>query len=100
MCIIKWYVSKFIDADTFFRRRGKLGRLALSVLLIPCWNYLTWQLSRKQRIEWAVLDTFDALSPKFDRTMTMRGFKKLVHGVAVHGYSVDYGGNGLVARIW
>lgn len=41
--------------------------------LIPVANYVEEKsLSRKQRYEWAVLDTFDMLAPTFDQPQTIR----------------------------
>jgi SAM-dependent methyltransferase len=41
------------------------------IFVIPIANYVhEKQLSRDQRYQWAVLDTFDMLSPEFDQPMT------------------------------
>lgn len=46
-----------------------LGRAFMFVL--PVANYVNEkQLSHKQRYDWAILDTFDMLSPQFDQPMT------------------------------
>jgi SAM-dependent methyltransferase len=48
-----------------------LGRIFK--FIIPYANYVRKQdLSLKQRYEWAILDTFDMLSPTFDKPMTHR----------------------------
>ena len=48
-----------------------LGRLF--VFVIPVANYVGEpQLSRSQRYDWAILDTFDMLSPEFDQPQTER----------------------------
>lgn len=41
------------------------------MFLIPVANYVhERQLSREQRYAWAILDTFDMLSPQFDQPQT------------------------------
>jgi hypothetical protein len=47
------------------------GRLFM--FLIPVANYVHERtLTREQRYEWAVLDTFDMLSPQYDQPRTAR----------------------------
>lgn len=46
-----------------------LGKLF--IFMIPVANYVNEkQLTREQRYQWAILDTFDMLSPQFDQPMT------------------------------
>lgn len=58
----------FPVTDILFRLPG-LGRVF--TFLIPVANYVhEKQLSRDQRYAWAILDTFDMLSPHFDQPQT------------------------------
>ncbi len=58
----------FPVTDILFRIPG-LGKAFMFV--IPIANYVhDKQLNREQRYSWAVLDTFDMLSPAFDQPMT------------------------------
>jgi SAM-dependent methyltransferase/uncharacterized protein YbaR (Trm112 family) len=58
----------FVATEVLFRL-PYLGRVLAFV--IPVANYVHMpDLSAKQRYEWAVLDTFDMLSPRYDQPMT------------------------------
>jgi len=52
--------------------------------IIPYANYVDMKkLSTKQRYEWAILDTFDMLSPAFDLPMTEREVRNSLEKVAM-----------------
>jgi uncharacterized protein YbaR (Trm112 family) len=58
----------FPITDVLFRIPG-LGRVFM--FMIPVANYVNENaLTRKQRHDWAILDTFDMLAPKFDQPQT------------------------------
>lgn len=60
--------AAFPITDVLFRLPG-LGRVFK--FLIPVANYVDERaLTREQRYQWAILDTFDMLSPQFDQPMT------------------------------
>jgi SAM-dependent methyltransferase len=63
-----------------------LGRYFM--FAIPVANYVhEKQLSRDQRYAWAVLDTFDMLSPRFDQPMTEAEATKALADEGVHDIS-------------
>jgi hypothetical protein len=98
--IIKRYIPIYLPFDTFIRRNFKsrsneiLGRIP-----IPCWNYLDIGLSKKQRLEWAILDTFDALGPAFDYPKTLDEVAEMVNSPENEELEIFYGSNGVVANI-
>ncbi len=62
---------------------GKLFKFA-----IPIANYVhEEQLNRKQRYAWAVLDTFDMLSPHFDQPMTEAEIVRALEGSGIGEFS-------------
>jgi ubiquinone/menaquinone biosynthesis C-methylase UbiE/uncharacterized protein YbaR (Trm112 family) len=66
----------FPITDLLFRA-PKLGKLF--AFLIPVANYVhEKRLTREQRYKWAILDTFDMLSPEFDSPMTEREAVKIL----------------------
>jgi SAM-dependent methyltransferase len=68
--IVEWYVPRWLKADTWLRRRVPARLMRYIDGIVPCNDYrgADWArgMSDEQLEAWAVLDTFDALSPKFD----------------------------------
>ena len=64
---------------------------------IPVANYVNEkQLSRKQRYDWAVLDTFDMLSPYYDQPMTEEEASKALQNEGVASKRTSQNGLNLV----
>ena len=97
--IIKCYIPFWLPIDTFIRKIPLIGEKILACLLIPCWNYTGIGLSYKQRKRWAILDTFDALSAKYDLPKNMEEIKQMVEDEENASCELFYGGNGIVANI-
>jgi 2-polyprenyl-3-methyl-5-hydroxy-6-metoxy-1,4-benzoquinol methylase len=74
--IIKWYIPKYIEFDTLIRRIPKIGIILTGIIPVPCWNYLDKGYSKRERINHAIMDTFDALSPKYDFPKTISEIKE------------------------
>lgn len=73
------------------------GRFLVSV--IPCWNYTGFlPLTRDQVREWAILDTFDALSAHYDFPQTIEEVRSWFEEAGLDGIEVRYGGNGIVGN--
>ena len=65
--------------------------------MIPVANYVhDKQLNKKQRYSWAVLDTFDMLSPAFDQPMTEEEARKPLTESGFEVSRLTYGGLNLV----
>lgn len=97
--LVKFYVPLYLPIDSFIKRIPKLGHLLSALIPVPCWNYLTLGLSDKQREEWAVLDTFDALSPRYDSPKTLKEVEEMVTNSENDYVEAFYGSNGVVANI-
>ena len=76
--IIEWYVPRWIPIDNWLlqhshecNRFNPLRYAGIIGGLIPCYNYIkhSWAqgLSLDQIKQWAILDTFDALTPVYDQ---------------------------------
>jgi len=71
LAVIKGAMPVLFPLTDVLFRIPLLGRLF--AFAIPIANYVNEpELSRKQRYDWAVLDTFDMLSPQFDQPQTER----------------------------
>ena len=80
--------------DTWVKRIPYLGVYLGSV--VPCWNYQHTPLSAEQKRLWAIMDTFDALSPRFDKPATRGVLEGWFRDGGFAGSVVREGGNGLL----
>jgi SAM-dependent methyltransferase len=93
--IVEWYVPRWLPLDTRLARVPKLGRFLTAV--VPCWNYTgLYPLDADELVAWAVLDTFDALSPRYDQAQTLETVKAWAREAELVEAEVRYGGNGIV----
>ena len=96
--VLNTYIPIWLPIDTAIRRIPYFGPKILGALRIPCWNYLRSGLSRQQRREWAVLDTFDALSAQYDEPRTLDQVRTMAALPELGEVDVFYGSNGVVAN--
>ncbi len=54
------------------------------------------RLDDDELVAWAVLDTFDALSPRYDEAQTLETVQGWVRESGLIDADVRYGGNGIV----
>jgi SAM-dependent methyltransferase len=93
--IVEWYVPRWLPIDTRLARVPKLGRFLTAV--VPCWNYTgLLPLDRDELVAWAILDTFDALSPLYDKPQTLEAVREWVREAGLEEAGVRYGGNGIL----
>jgi len=98
--IVEWYIPRYIGFDTLIRRIPLFGIVLTGLIPIPCWNYLEMGYSRKERIQHAIMDTFDALSPAYDNPNTIRDIKSWFAGQPhLSRVEVFSGSNGVVANV-
>jgi SAM-dependent methyltransferase len=92
---IEWYVPRWLPIDTRLARVPKLGRFLTAV--VPCWNYSgLLPLDRDELRAWAVLDTFDALTPRYDEPQTLESVRAWTREAELEDVEVRYGGNGIL----
>lgn len=100
LTIIKLYMPLWLPFDSLIKRLPRnLGYRILSRVPIPCYNYLHNGFTYSQRLEWAILDTFDALSAAYDYPKTMSEFEEMIAVVSTTKQDLFYGSNGLVANL-
>lgn len=92
--IVEWYVPKWLPVDTRLSRVPKVGRFLVAV--VPCANYTgALDLTPEQLRAWAILDTFDALSPRYDLPQTLETVRDWCAEAGFVDVDVRYGGNGI-----
>ena len=95
--IIEWYVPRWLPVDDVCSRIPKLRRLVPG--LIPCWNYRGMlPLTEPQRLEWAILDTYDALGARYDFPQTIETVRDWCTATGLIDVDVHPGGNGIEAN--
>lgn len=97
--IIETYMPYWLPVNTLIQHIPYFGPKIATLTMIPCWNYLRSGLTKKQRLEWAILDTFDALSSFYDVPRTLDEIREMMLGVqCLKDVEVFYGSNGVVAN--
>lgn len=100
--LVSWYVPKWLPIDTVlksvFFKIPRLGPVLAGLIPIPCWNHLHMGLSYRQRREWAILNTFDALGARYDTPMTAAEVERMVSRPG-RDVRVFLGANGVVANV-
>jgi SAM-dependent methyltransferase len=94
--IIEWYIPRWLPIDDRLRRVPRLGRFLIAV--VPCWNpYGLFDLSGEEKVAWTILDTFDALAPRYDHPQSVEDVERWCERAGLEDVSVRYGGNGVEA---
>ncbi len=95
--IIEWYVPRWLPIDTRLMRVPRIGRFLVAV--VPCWNYTgLLDLTPEELVAWAVLDTYDALSPRYDNPQTVESVREWCDAAGLVDADVRYGGNGVLVN--
>ncbi|MBF0518700.1 MAG: methyltransferase domain-containing protein [Nitrospirae bacterium] len=96
--ILRAYIPVWFPVDTVIKKIPFWGRFMGSV--IPCWNYTGRVKEYSDLIEWAVMDTFDALAPKYDLPQRFEDVLEWFQNSPdkLHSIDVFLGGNGIVGN--
>ncbi len=97
--IIRGYMPYWLPIDSLIRSIPKFGPAIVALLHIPCWNYIRQGFSYKERLEWAIMDTFDALGASYDIPKTLDEVKEMVDSLEIDKADIFYGSNGVVANL-
>ena len=65
--------------------------------LLPILQYEHWGIPPELNRDWAILDTFDMLSPKYDNPQTLRAVRGVFDRLGLKQADVRYGANGVAA---
>ncbi|BFU93663.1 MAG: hypothetical protein NTNFB02_03850 [Nitrospira sp.] len=95
---VKWYMPWWLPLDNKLDQIPFLWRFANYARgIVPCWNYTgVLPLSEQQIMDWAILDTFNSLSPKYDQPQTIGDIRSWFEEVKLSDIEVRYGSNGIV----
>jgi ubiquinone/menaquinone biosynthesis C-methylase UbiE len=96
--IVEFYVPLWLPIDTFIKKLPGFGSFISGMVPIPCWNYLHHDFTYRQRVEWAIMDTFDALAAKYDIPKTMAEVNGWCRNLPVERVEIFYGSNGIVVN--
>lgn len=95
--ILEWFVPRWLPFDSSLGRIPLLGRAISSI--IPCWNYAgIFPLTPDQLKTWAILDTFDALSARYDKPASLGTVKRWFTEAGLTDIQVRPGGNGIIGN--
>lgn len=95
--ILRWILPKWMPISTFLLRIPRVGFYLSQMIPNSNYTFIYPQLSKEQILEWAILDTFDMLTPRFDKPQTV---KTLRRWFTESGLEIKYcgeGANGFVA---
>jgi SAM-dependent methyltransferase len=98
LAILRTYIPLWLPVDTFLRRLPVLGHALRCALCVPCWNYHDLPIPADARVEWSVMDTFDALGARYDFPKTREEVRRMMDLPGAEILNVDYGGNGVFAN--
>ncbi|MEE3044744.1 MAG: class I SAM-dependent methyltransferase [Pseudomonadota bacterium] len=93
---LQWFIPLWLPIDTFLKKIPYAGNYLGSI--IPCWNYWNRPLSADQKVQWAVMDTFDALAPKYDIPASIEELESWFKEIGFTNIDVHPGGNGVVGN--
>lgn len=95
--ILARFIPRWLPIDDAMQRVPLLRRAVAAV--VPCWNYGgILPLTDEQRLEWALLDTFDALSAKHDHPQTPERLRQWFERAGLVDVDVGPGGTGFVGN--
>jgi SAM-dependent methyltransferase len=94
--LISRLAPPLVPLSIFLRRIfGKAGPP-----LLPILQYDHWGLPPDLNREWAIMDTFDMLSPVHDHPQSINTVTRWFQDAGFVDIAVEYGMNGIVARGW
>lgn len=92
------YINFMWPLAQFFMKIPKLGKMINWRLMIADYSYLLKNADQKTLKEWAILDTYDMISPAYDFPATLKTFKKWHIEEGLKNVDVHYGYNGVEGR--
>jgi len=91
--IIKFYIPYYFPFDSFLRTKlPKILRFLIRLILpIPCFNYINEKnipQDKRVLLEWAIMDTFDALGAKYDNPLSEKELQKIAKKIGLEKYKI------------
>ncbi|OGV72779.1 MAG: hypothetical protein A3K19_28280 [Lentisphaerae bacterium RIFOXYB12_FULL_65_16] len=96
LSILRFYIPLWLPVDTLLKRIPFFGFYLTGILPIPCFNHVGKGWDYRKRVEWGLLDTFDALATRYDFPQTLTDVEGWCQSPAVATAEVLPGRNGIV----
>lgn len=93
---IKWYIPYWFPLSTFLLKIPIIGKFLSQIIPICNYSQTYPTLNKSQLVEWAILDTFDMLSPEYDIPQTRRNLEKWVNKYQLDLIELRRGYNGYI----
>ena len=95
--IVKFYVPYYFPIDTFIKTKlpSIVSKLIRCLIPIPCANYTNSKnipQDKKKLIEWAIMDTYDALGAKYDSPLSLNELEKIGREIGLNNFKVRKSG--------
>ena len=95
--IVNFYIPYYFNIDTFIKKKfpSIISKFIRFLIPIPCVNYTDTKnvpQDKKKLIEWAIMDTFDALGAKYDKPLSLNELKKIGKKIGVNNFEVKRNG--------
>lgn len=98
--IIKWYVPLWFPISSILLKVPYFGVFLAQIIPITNYSKKFPMLSKQELINWAILDTFDMLTPAYDKPQSLSTLHKWAKEAKLEIIYSGRGGNGnvLVAK--
>jgi SAM-dependent methyltransferase len=93
---LEWFIPIWLPVDTTLNKVKHFANYLRSV--IPCWNYWDRPLTDEQKLQWSIMDTFDALAPAYDIPATIDDVRQWFIEADLINIEVRPGGNGVIGN--
>ena len=93
---LQWFIPKWLPFDTVIKSIPFFGKYLGAI--IPCWNYHYLDLPKKLQVDWAIMDTFDALAPAYDKPVSLKEVRRWFELNELKEIDVFQGSNGIVGN--
>lgn len=99
--IVKFYIPYYFPFDFFLRTKiSKILRILIRILLpIPCFNYVNEKNIPQEKnilVEWAIMDTFDALGAKYDNPLSINELNIIAKKIGLNNFRIKKDGSILI----
>lgn len=92
------YINFMWPVARFFMKIPKVGKMINWRLMIADYHHLLVNADSKKLKEWAILDTYDMVSPAHDHPATLKQYKSWHEEEGLTNIDVHYGYNGIEGR--
>jgi ubiquinone/menaquinone biosynthesis C-methylase UbiE len=95
---IKWYIPYWYPVSTILLKIPILGKFLSQIIPICNYSKIYPTLNKSQLVEWAILDTFDMLSPEYDIPQSKRNLEKWIIKYNLELIELRRGYNGYILK--